>query len=118
MKKMIACFAVGMVLGLGFAAWCVRGIEASEYLRGKDIYENKCQMCHGPKGDGNGPAAAAFNPKPANFTDPKFWEQKNVNKIIIDAIEHGHGLMPPVSLSPDQNKAVIDYISHMFKPGS
>jgi mono/diheme cytochrome c family protein len=118
MKKMIAFFAVGMVLGLGFMAWNVKGIEASEYQRGKDIYENKCQMCHGPKGDGNGPAAAAFNPKPSNFTDPKFWKQKDVGKTVTDAIEHGHGSMPPIGLSPDQIKAVIDYLSYAFKPGS
>jgi mono/diheme cytochrome c family protein len=118
MKKMIAFFAAGMVLGLGFTAWNVKGIEASEYQRGKDIYENKCQMCHGLKGDGNGPAAAAFNPKPANFTVPNFWKQKDVDKMITNAIEHGHGMMPPMGLNPDQIKAVMDYIAHTFKPGS
>jgi mono/diheme cytochrome c family protein len=116
MKKMIAFFVTGMVLGLAF--WNIKGIEASEYNQGRDIYENKCQMCHGSKGDGNGPAAAAFNPKPANFKDSKFWEQKDVNKIITDTIEQGHGLMPPVGLSLGQIRAVIDYISHTFKPGS
>jgi cytochrome c oxidase cbb3-type subunit 2 len=114
MKKMIAFFTVGMVLGLAF--WNIKGIEASEYNIGKDIYENKCQMCHGLKGDGNGPAAAAFHPKPANFTDSKFWKQKDINKIITETIEHGHRLMPPVDLTPDQRKAVIDYMSHKFKP--
>jgi mono/diheme cytochrome c family protein len=116
MKKMIAVFAAGIVLG--FAFWHIKGSEASASNQGRDIYENKCQMCHGPKGDGNGPAAPAFHPKPASFANPKFWERKNVNKIITDTIEHGHGLMPPVGLSPDQIKAVIDYISQTFKPGS
>jgi mono/diheme cytochrome c family protein len=116
MKKMIVFFAAGMALGLGFMPLDVRGIEANEYNKGKDLYENKCQMCHGLKGDGNGPAAAGFHPKPANFTDSKFWKQKNINKIITDTIEHGHGSMPPVGLSPDQIKAVIDYISHRFRP--
>jgi mono/diheme cytochrome c family protein len=117
MKKMIF-FAAGMVLGLGFMAWNVKGIQPSEYQLGKDIYENKCQMCHGSKGDGNGPAGAAFNPKPANFTELKFWKQKDVGKTVTDTIEHGHGLMPPIGLSPDQIKAVIDYIAHTFKSGS
>lgn len=117
MKKMIAFVVAGIVLVFGFVVWNIN-IEASEYNQGRDIYENKCQMCHGPKGDGNGPAAAAFHPKPANFTGSKLWERKNVNKIITDAIEHGHGLMPPIGLSLGQVKAVIDYISHTFKPGS
>jgi mono/diheme cytochrome c family protein len=116
MKKMIAFVIAGIVLGLGFMAWSVKRIEGSEYDKGRDIYENQCQMCHGPKGDGNGPAAAAFNPKPANFTDPKFWKQKDVGKTVTDTIEHGHGSMPPIGLSPDQIKAVIDYISHTFRP--
>ncbi len=116
MKKLVVFLAAGMVLGLAF--WNIRGIEASEYNQGRDIYENKCQMCHGPKGDGNGPAAAAFHPKPANFTSIKFWEQKDVNKTITNTIEHGHGLMPPINLNPDQIKAVIDYLSHAYKPGS
>ncbi len=114
MKKMIVFFAAGMILGS--ALWNTKGIEASEYNKGKGIYESRCEMCHGPKGDGNGPAAAAFHPKPAHFTDSKFWKQKNIDKIITDTIEHGHGSMPPVGLSPDQIKAVIDYISHTFKP--
>ena len=116
MKRIIVFIVAGMVLGS--LALEMKSIEASEYNQGKDIYENKCQMCHGPKGDGNGPAAAAFHPKPANFTGLMFWEQKNVNKIITDAIEHGHGLMPPIGLSLGQIKAVIDYISHTFKLGS
>ena len=116
MKGMIVFIIVGMVLGS--VLFSFKGVEASEYSQGKDIYENKCQMCHGPKGDGKGPAAAAFNPKPTNFNDSKFWKQKDVNKIITDTIEHGHGMMPPMGLNPDQIKAVTDYLSHAFKSGS
>jgi mono/diheme cytochrome c family protein len=118
MKKMIAFFAAGMVLGLGFMAWNVKGIEASEYQRGKDIYENKCQICHGVKGDGNGPAGAALSPKPVDFTSPKFWQQKNVDKLITDTVENGHGMMPSFDLKPGEIKDIIDYLAHTFKPKS
>jgi mono/diheme cytochrome c family protein len=117
MKKIILFVIAGMILKFGFVIWNIRGIEASEYSHGKDIYENKCQICHGSKGDGDGPVAAAFHPKPTNFTSPKFWEQENVDKIITDTIEKGHGVMPPISLNPNQIRAVIDYMSHTFKPG-
>jgi mono/diheme cytochrome c family protein len=113
MKKMIAFFAAGMLLGLWF--WNIKGIEASEYNQGRDIYENKCLMCHGADGKGNGPAAAAFSPKPANFTDPKFWQRKDVDKFITHTVENGHGLMPAFNLKPGEIKAVIDYLSQAFK---
>ncbi len=36
--------------------------------RGKFVYQQMCIFCHGPVGDGNGPAARYLNPKPMNFT--------------------------------------------------
>ena len=54
---------------------------------GKKIYSTICFTCHGVNGDGKGPAAAALNPPPANFTDKKlmdtmtdgelFWKMTN-----------------------------------------
>ncbi|WP_243369936.1 cbb3-type cytochrome c oxidase subunit II [Geotalea sp. SG265] len=37
-------------------------------LRGKRIYQEFCVNCHGPIGDGKGPAAAWVYPPPLNFT--------------------------------------------------
>ena len=39
---------------------------------GAKVFAANCQVCHGDKGDGKGPAGAALNPPPANFTDVKF----------------------------------------------
>lgn len=36
--------------------------------QGKKIYESFCTGCHGPIGDGMGPAARYLNPPPLNFT--------------------------------------------------
>jgi cbb3-type cytochrome c oxidase subunit II len=36
--------------------------------RGKKIYQGFCIGCHGPMGDGQGPAAKYVDPKPLNFT--------------------------------------------------
>ena len=117
MKKMIASVVAGIVLVFGFVVWNIN-IEASEYQRGKDIYENKCQICHGVKGDGNGPAGAALSPKPVDFTSPKFWQQKNVDKLITDTVEKGHGMMPSFDLKPGDIKDIIDYLAHTFRPKS
>jgi cytochrome c oxidase cbb3-type subunit 2 len=35
---------------------------------GRAVYEARCVGCHGPKGDGNGPAATFLSPRPRNFT--------------------------------------------------
>jgi|GEM_PF-587186 Cytochrome c553 len=45
----------------------------AEHLeRGRRLYEHDarpaCQRCHGPDGDGNGPAAVDLEPRPRNFT--------------------------------------------------
>lgn len=37
--------------------------------KGETHYKTLCVSCHGEKGDGNGPAGSALNPKPTNFTD-------------------------------------------------
>lgn len=36
--------------------------------RGERIYQTFCTGCHGPVGDGQGPAAPYLNPQPLNFT--------------------------------------------------
>lgn len=42
-------------------------VEA-EVLRGETVYQQYCIGCHGPVGDGEGPAKPFVNPPPLNFT--------------------------------------------------
>src|SRR5258706_5972078 len=35
---------------------------------GKTIYRDRCAMCHGDSGKGNGPAAPFLHPRPREFT--------------------------------------------------
>src|SRR6267142_2119414 len=35
---------------------------------GRVVYKTRCVGCHGPKGDGNGPAATFLSPRPRDFT--------------------------------------------------
>jgi cytochrome c oxidase cbb3-type subunit 2 len=39
-----------------------------DLLRGKKMYQEYCIGCHGPVGDGQGPAAKFLDPPPLNFT--------------------------------------------------
>jgi cbb3-type cytochrome oxidase cytochrome c subunit len=40
----------------------------ADLARGKKVYQTFCIGCHGPMGDGRGPAAKSLDPPPLNFT--------------------------------------------------
>ncbi len=46
--------------------------QPGDPAQGKVIYEKKCILCHGEKGEGNGPAASLLDPKPRDFTKAKY----------------------------------------------
>jgi|WetSurMetagenome_2_1015567.scaffolds.fasta_scaffold168401_1 mono/diheme cytochrome c family protein len=89
--------------------------SSDEGDKGKTLYESRCMICHGIKGDGNGSAAAYLSLNPADFTNPKFWENHN-DKQIEDIIVNGKGQMPTFDLTPEELKAVVAYIMQAFKP--
>jgi cytochrome c oxidase cbb3-type subunit 3 len=90
------------------------GVSGRDDEQGRKIYNEKCQFCHGTKGNGDGPAAASLSPKPADFNNPKFWQEFDEKKMN-DLIRSGRGMMPAFDMKPDEVKAVIDYITHSFK---
>jgi high-affinity iron transporter len=116
MKRTLSFWAFGCAAALVLAGPFLFHIfaEAAEYDRGKDLYENKCLLCHGAHGKGNGPAAAALSTPPANFTNPDFWKGDVVKKMT-DTILKGKGPMPAFTLKPEEIKDIIDYITHTFK---
>jgi mono/diheme cytochrome c family protein len=113
MKRMPApsLLAIFLALALVFTWWS----GAARAADGKAVYESKCQICHGPGGQGDGPGAKLFKTKPKKFTDPAFW-QGNVDQKISQAITMGKGQMGKMDLSPDDIKAVSAYITQKFKP--
>jgi len=110
MRKLLVWTMGGLLLSVMLVA--TQG--AAKAADGKQIYTDKCLPCHGEKGDGKGPMAITFNPPPGNFCDPKFWEG-NVDKKISDAVTQGKGQMIPVNLTPDEIKAVTEYITKSCK---
>jgi mono/diheme cytochrome c family protein len=64
------------------------------------IFTERCSACHGPSGDGTGPAGAALNPHPRNFHD-KAWQGTVTDGHIEQIIQQGGAavgkspLMPP-----------------------
>jgi mono/diheme cytochrome c family protein len=83
--------------------------------KGKEIYEKKCALCHGVRGDGKGPASTGLNPKPTNFKDSHgemMTEGEHFWKITT-----GRGPMPSYEkdLSAGERWHVINYINTFSK---
>jgi cytochrome c553 len=91
--------------------------------KGEATFKTMCASCHGEKGDGNGAAAAALNPKPTNFHDPANAErltEEYTYKIIKDG-GAANGKSPLMvawsgSLKDDQIRDVAAYVLKL-KPG-
>jgi mono/diheme cytochrome c family protein len=93
---------------------------------GSSAYGMYCVTCHGATGKGDGVAAAALNPKPADFSAGAFKYDANGNgtkgdvddiKAIVHdgAAKHGGSpLMAPwPMLSADQLQAVAEYVKSL-----
>ncbi len=77
---------------------------------GKKLVTDKaCTACHGETGKGDGPGAAALNPKPANWTSAAV--QSESDGCIFWKISTGRGAMPPwASLSETERWQIIHYL--------
>lgn len=63
----------------------VPSASAEQLATGKKKYEQFCVTCHGVSGKGDGPAAVALKPPPADFTDPmhaSFYSDRGRIEII------------------------------------
>jgi len=90
---------------------------AEQAFDAKGAFGTVCATCHGPTGAGNGPGAAALNPKPANFGDAAFWEGKT-DESLVKVIREGGASVGKSALMPAwgglyneaQAKALVAYI--------
>jgi cytochrome c553 len=90
--------------------------------KGEATFKSMCVACHGEKGDGNGPAGAALNPKPTNFTDAANSERltdEYVYKMVKDGGQ-ANGRSPlmiswATALNDQQIRDVATYVLK-FKP--
>jgi uncharacterized membrane protein len=67
------------------------------------IYTDRCVLCHGQAGGGDGVAAGGLNPHPRNFTDAT-WQKSRTDDQIGRAIVEGGaavGLSPLMPSNPD-----------------
>ena len=112
MKRLASVRVIGgVVLGTGFLIACGGGtsgpaapaISAEARQEAEQIFKTKCSTCHGPNGDGTGPAAAGLNPKPRNYHD-KAWQAATTAEEIEKAIVYGGaaiGKSPVMAANPE-----------------
>ena len=83
---------------------------------GAALFQQKCSMCHGADGKGNGPVAAGLNPPPKDFTNPEFWKPTMTDQKIAETISKGHSDMPAMDQNPADIEALVRYLTGTFKP--
>ena len=69
---------------------------AADPAAGKVLYAASCTACHGPVGNGKGPAAVALKPRPSDFTLATYWSGKT-DEALTTAIRAGR---PGTSMAP------------------
>ena len=65
--------------------------DATAIERGQKLYEQSCAHCHGTNGQGDGPLAAALNPKPSNLAARA---GHHTDGYFAWKITNGRGAMP------------------------
>lgn len=76
-----------------------------------ELFVSRCAPCHGETGHGDGPGAAALNPKPRNYTDLA-WQHSVKDEDIKKTILYGGaavGKSPNMPANPDlEGKPELD----------
>lgn len=93
-----------------------------DIAKGKTLFTSYCAVCHGAGGAGDGPTAAALNPKPADFKTPLhtrlpdgYWFWRLSKGGSVPPFSDVGSAMPPWegALTPEQRWMVILY-EHTF----
>ncbi len=111
-----------VVMGLALALFIVTIAVGQDAEKGKTLFAQYCGSCHGVSGKGDGPGAAALNPKPKDLTDPGYVKGLK-DDYLRDLIVKGgpavgkSPLMPPLggALKGDDVKNLIAYIRSLGK---
>uniref|UniRef100_A0A832I681 Cytochrome c n=1 Tax=Eiseniibacteriota bacterium TaxID=2212470 RepID=A0A832I681_UNCEI len=87
---------------------------------GARVYAQRCVLCHGSGGAGDGPASAGLNPKPRNLRDASYMSTRT-DEQLLEIIRNGKGAMPAWgknnTLTEEEIQAVLRHI-RSFTGGS
>jgi mono/diheme cytochrome c family protein len=82
--------------------------------RGRAVYAVHCTSCHGPEGRGDGPAAGALDPRPADLRGPRADHLKGIpRRSILENGREGTAMIGFAEvLSPEDLEAVYTLVHH------
>ena len=60
---------------------------------GETVVKERCVLCHGENGKGDGPGGAALNPKPRDWTEHGYMDSRTDDQLY-EVIYNGKGSMP------------------------
>lgn len=77
----------------------------------RDLFLENCAQCHGEKGKGDGPQAAMYSVKPADFTNAQAMGKMTDGEIFYKMSE-GRGPMPPFKtfLSEENRWQLVNFV--------
>ena len=84
----------------------------------QDIYKNRCTVCHGETGKGDGAGSAALDPKPRDFTSAD-WQKEVTDEHLTKIIVYGGtavGKAPTMPANPDLDakpEVVAELVKHI-----
>lgn len=84
---------------------------------GAKVYADRCALCHGAGGHGDGPASAGLDPKPRNHTDGTYMNART-DDDLLSVIRDGKGAMPAWKdvLTEEELKAVLEHVRSLAQP--
>ncbi|MFO0821924.1 MAG: redoxin domain-containing protein [Gemmataceae bacterium] len=125
---LFAVAAVGIAVGIGWAAGRLRRQESSTPAnrpdpvpataanRGEMLFITYCSSCHGPEGHGDGPSAATLRPPPRDFA-ARPWRfavtREAIRKVTLDGIPGTAMPASSAALTPADVDAVVKHVLHL-----
>ena len=117
MRRWLLCPAAACLLA---AAACSPSAPQQE---ADNLWRVLCTTCHGSTGNGDGPTAVNYNPKPRSFQDP-VWQKSVTDEHIAKTILNGgaavgkSALMPPnpqLADKPEVVRYLVDHVRHPMR---
>lgn len=98
-------FALTMLISLGAEP------DSVQLARGKALFAQRCSVCHGDAGKGDGVTAAALKPPPANFTAAKY-DENYLEHVLWSGIP-GTTMPAQQDLSAVDRAALVKFVSSL-----
>ncbi len=109
MLKKLNIMVLALAIVFAISACSAKGDAA----KGKVIYVENCEICHGNAGKGDGAASAVLNPKPTDFTNTALMSKRTANdlfKVVTKGVPNT-GMAPyEKMLSEKERWDVVAYI--------